>query len=248
MNNYATVLESYLIPAQEGEYLNELKDIAKSQIKEAGKEILPMFGVFGIMCAALGIYSKIKNYKDKKASQAKMKASDEYYERARKDAFNKLDTKYKFSAMTKNDYNKFIDNMYDEIIRDISKMLKPLNSKEILNKYKEKYISKYKKMASYSSNPHKYDDDIKDADKWFRPGLFKIVANDIPDYVCIIDGDQEINTFCHAVCEDVAEALELKYSEFCAAGLFGVGTGDGDEGCVYPEFVSSETMRKRYNM
>lgn len=241
---YSDILESYLIPAEEGAWLNELKDTAKSQIKEAGKEILPMFSAFAIMCAALGIYSKYKDYKDKKDRQAKTNASNEAHERAMKEAFTKIDSKYKFSSMTKNEYRAFTAKMDDQIEDDIRKLLKPLNSKDILNKIKEEYIKKLH---------HWYDDDSKtlreeiaEANKIFKPGLFKLVENG-GDYICIINGDQDVCSSCYGfgINDDVAEALELKYSDFVNAGLFGVGTGDGDEGCVYPEFVTYETMRKR---
>ena len=215
-------LERYLIPAEEGAFLNELKDIAKSQIKEAGKEILPMVGAFSLICAALGIYSKIKDHKERKDREAKTKASNEAHERAMKEAFAKLNAEYKLSSMTKEEYRKFVNKMDDQIENDIQKILKPLNTKEILTKLKANHIAKLQNW--YSDDPKTLEEEIKEANKIFKPGLFKLENGG--DYICIIDGDQDvcITCYCAGINDDVAEALELKYSNFVNAGLFGVGT------------------------
>ena len=175
----------------------------------------------------------------------KQKASDEAHERAMKAVFDKLDTKYKFSSMTKDQYYEFTNKMDDQIENDIRKLLKPLNSKEVLNEIKERYINKLQKW--YSADPKTLKEEIAEANRIFKPGLFKLVENG-GDYICIIDGDQDVRCSCYAagINNDIAEALELKYAEFANAGLFSVGIGDGDEGCVYPYFISYETMRKRY--
>ena len=228
-NNYAKTLESYLIPANEA-------------LSTETKDALVSIGVSAAIFAALGISQKLKDRKAKKDQLAKNKANNETREKALKEAFAKVDQKYKLSSMTKDEYKKFIAKMEDQLEIDVRKILKPLNSKELLNKLKEDYINDYKDY--YKDDPKKLESEIAYAEREFRPGLFKIYENAGQD-ICIVGSDQDISMTCMGVVSDVAEALELKYSDFVDAGLFSVGTGDGDEGCIYPEFVSYETMRKR---
>ena len=235
MQNYSDVLESYLIPAEEA-------------LSQETKESLASIGIMTVIVAALGISQKFKEHKQRKADKAAADRVNRESQIKLKEAFKKVDQKYNLSSMSKDEYSKFVNKKYDEIIKDIEKILRPLNNRKIIEEYKSTYIADLKKWAEEANDPHKYDDDIKEANFYFKPGLFRIEENCIPDYVCIIAGDQAINTHCGDVCDKVATALEVKYSEFCDAGLFGVGTGDGDEGSVYPEFVSYETMRKRCNM
>lgn len=222
-------LDKYLIPANEA-------------LSDKAKESLASIGIMTVICAALGISQKLKNRKKEKEEKAKNKAIQEKHEQALKEAFDKIDKIYKLSSMTKDEYRAFLKKMYAQVENDLRKILKPLNSKEVLDRLKEDYINDAK--SYYKDDPNKLKQEISYANNVFKPGLFKIYEN-AGDYICITGTDQDINVICSGVIADVAEALELKYSDFCDAGLFGVGTGDGDEGCVYPDFVSYETMRKR---
>ena len=228
-DNYAATLEAYLIPANEA-------------LDNNSKEKLAEIGIMAAIVAVLGISQKFKNRKLKKEQDAKNKVTSEAREKFMKEAFAKVDQKYKLSSMTEQEYKNFINKFLDQLEIDLKKILKPLNSKENINAVKDSYIKDLKNW--YKDNPKELENEIAYAEREFRPGLFKIVEN-CGQYICIIDGDQDINTACGSVVDEVAEALELKYSDFVDAGLFSIGTGDGDEGCIYPEFVSYETMRKR---
>ena len=227
--SYANTLDSYLIPAEEA-------------MSDDSKATLASMGIMAVIVAALGISQKFKQRKLEKESKSKSYAQQESREKFLKESFQKIDQKYKLSSMSKDEYKDFIIKMEDQIEIDVRKILRPLNSKEVLNKLKEDYIKGCKNW--FKDDPKYLESEIKNAENSFRPGLFKIVEN-AGEYIWIVGGDQSINTHCGGIVEDVAEALELKYSDFVNAGLFSVGTGDGDEGCIYPYFVSYETMRKR---
>lgn len=222
-------LDKYLIPANEA-------------LSDKAKESLASIGIMTVICAALGISQKLKNRKKEKEEKAKNKAIQEKHDQALKEAFDKIDKTYKLSSMSKDEYRAFLKKMYIQVENDLRKILKPLNSKEVLDRLKEDYINDVK--SYYKDDPNKLKQEISYANNTFKPGLFKIYDN-AGDYICITGTDQDINVICSGVIGGVADALELKYSDFCDAGLFSVGTGDGDEGSVYPDFVSYETMRKR---
>ena len=199
-SNYASTLESYLIPANEA-------------LDSKSKEKIAEIGIMAAIVAVLGISQKFKNRKLKKEQDAKNKANNEAKQKFMKEAFAKIDQKYNLSSMTEQEYKNFIYKFEDQLEIDLKKILKPLNSKENINAIKESYINDLKNWYKDNPNSNRLETEIAYAEKEIKPGLFKIVEN-CGQYICIIDGDQDINMACSSVVDEVAEALELKYSDF----------------------------------
>ena len=57
--------------------------------------------------------------------------------------------------------------------------------------------------------------------------LPKVHVKNCEDYWEIIDEDQDVSIACSIICETLADILEDKTE-------YTIGTGDGDEGCIYP--------------
>jgi unconventional prefoldin RPB5 interactor 1 len=95
----------------------------------------------------------------------------------------------------------------------------------------------------------------KKIDKWFADGYLEADGDDkeyynsnkVPkpevenggDYWVIINGSQYMRVVCHDICVKLAHNLEKITG-------YSIGTGDGDEGCIYPAELISDWMFYAY--
>jgi len=130
------------------------------------------------------------------------------------DSDEKKELREKFLSHTSRE--KLIQNMKNDI-------------KKMVNKAKmdKKFMDDLKKRVA--DKLPEYDEDSSN-NRWF-----KLVYHDWGDYVELVDADQIVTSILTKIfIQDVIQkALDIKYVEPIKLGIVKLGTGDGDEGCLY---------------
>lgn len=149
--------------------------------------------------------------------QAYKKIKEERKRKLVKEKENGEFKKKKEEYLSKNSHTK--DSIINAMQNDVKKMVnKAKTDKSILGKMKA--------------------DVEREAEKWeltTSEKKFSLTYIDYGDCIEIIDGMQEVHIILSWFIDDMATVLHEKYSDAITYGLVTVGTGDGDEGCIYIE-------------
>lgn len=178
-----------------------------------------------------GFFDKFKSLKNNKKS--------EKIDPEKKKKFEIANNKYKFSTMNKDQYENFINKIQKEAESYIKTAVNKAN-------HDIEYLKKVRSdFAEYNAlmNMETGDSGDNKTLKSIKPGYFKCRWNG--EYWEIIE-DQEVANCCDLHC-NIVEALNNKYSELSSAKIVWFSYGDGDEGCVYFDFASYESMKKKFN-
>jgi len=164
-------------------------------------------GVLFTGMVALMVSEIVKDYKQAKQKYLEMKGKSI-------DSDEKKELREKFLSHTSRE--KLIQNMKNDI-------------KKMVNKAKmdKKFMDDLKKRVA--DKLPEYDEDSSN-NRWF-----KLVYHDWGDYVELVDADQIVTSILTKIfIQDVIQkALDIKYVEPIKLGIVKLGTGDGDEGCLY---------------
>lgn len=219
-------LESLLIEGEE---------IAIEGLSEKTKGNLTIGAIGMAILAVIGL--NISDYKKDKIYKSQVKANNEI----KKKNLEIVNNKYNLSTMSENDYKQFISKIQKESESYIKKMVNKANhDSEYIKSVRNKFIERYKDPDT--GELESYD---KETLKYLKSGYFK-ADWDADGYWVIIE-DQDVATSGSYLHCDIAEALNAKYSELSTSKIIEFSFGDGDEGCVYFNYVSYETMKKKFS-
>ena len=223
MNSKA--LESFLIP----------EEIAIEGLSEKTKGNLTLSALGLMILATIGL--KISDYKKDKIYKSQVKSNNEM----KKKNLETVNSKYKLSTMTEDQYKQFINKIQKESESYVKQMVNKANhDSEYIKSVRNKFIERNKnpdtgELEGYDKETLKYIKSGYFTSNWNREGYWEIIE------------DQDVATSgCDLHC-DIAEALNTKYSELSAANIVWFSFGDGDEGCVYFGHISYENMKKKFN-
>ena len=133
------------------------------------------------------------------------------------------EAKEKYNVMTseeKDKFNKEFDKKRKELENLAKQELKKLMSDK---KFKEELLKDIEEAFDRKTLDPVYDKEYYNTGK-----LPKTHVKVEPDYWEIIDDSQDVRMACSRIVDRLAEILEEKTD-------YDIGTGDGDEGCIYPE-------------
>lgn len=214
------ILESFII---EGE---DLTSANEGIAHDLASVVIPgIILVGGSIAYTKYLEKKEDKMKAQKKSDTKKKDEEEKYA-----LIEELNDKYHFMAST-DAYNKFIDSILSDMEKDIKKMVSAANRD---SKRFQAIADELKSRWNYSDN------EIKALG--LGPNYYK--CRDEGDYWNIIE-DQDVACIddLHYV---ITDALEAKAMQDKRYKLITLSNGDGDEGCVYYDYYSYETMKKKY--
>lgn len=221
MNNIdSKVLESLLINEEDLIPANE----------GIGQDLASIFIPGIILVGGALAYNKYLEKKEDKMKAQKNAAAKKKYEEENYVFIKELNNRYHF--MVSNDaYNKFINSILSDMEKDIKKMVSVANRD---SKRFQVIADKLKSKWNYSDNEIKA----------LGLGANYYKCYDVDDYWVIIE-DQDV------ACVDdlhytITEALNAKAMQDKRYNLVSLSNGDGDEGCVYYNYFSYETMKKKY--
>ena len=178
-----------------------------------------------------GFFDKFKSLKNNK--------KPEKIDPEKKKKLEIANNKYKLSTMTEDQYKQFISKVQKEANSFVKQMVSKANHDRgyIIN-LRNEFIKEYK-----DKDTGKLDEDSKELLSYIKPGYF--MSNWDNDHWEIIE-DQLIALICDLHTE-IVESLNSKYPELSDAKIAWFSYGEGDEGCVYFDFASYESMKKKFN-
>ena len=178
-----------------------------------------------------GFFDKFKSLKNNK--------KPEKIDPEKKKKLEIANNKYKLSTMTEDQYENFINKIQKEAESYIKTAVNKANHDiEYLKKVRNDFVE-YNSLINMETGD---SEDIKTL-KSIKPGYFKCHWDG--EYWEIIE-DQEVANCCDLHC-NIVEALNTKYSELSSAKIVWFSYGEGDEGRVYFDFASYESMKKKFN-
>lgn len=200
-----------------GTYLQEAYN--KKNVNEAGS----------LLNAPKMIKDFIKKYKEKKAQKRKEKEEEEKIKKQNKELHDKyVKDKAEFESLTSEEKQK-LKKLWNQKEKEFEKLAKTELKKLMSNsEYKAKVRKEIDKGFEKGLLDPEYDKAFYNTNK-----LPKTVVENGGDYWVIVDESQEIRIACNCIVEDLAEILSN------ITGYY-IGTGDGDEGCIYPEELMDE--------
>ena len=205
--------------------LGDDQQIAEEALSENTKTTLAGIGILALIGAGIGISIKdAKREREWKAKQAKDQRQKEEEKRRADELRPKVIEKWKSKYGS-----NWVKALNDSLDKDIEKAAKACNNKKVLDSVKARINDMYSDDPEYA----------KELLAQVKSGIFGY--DDCGDYIQVVNGDQDLCIACCGVVEDIAKAVEIKYAAEIACGLIGgVGTGDGDEGCVYPSYATNK--------
>jgi uncharacterized membrane-anchored protein YhcB (DUF1043 family) len=124
-------------------------------------------------------------------------------------------------------YNYSKEKLVSLVISDIKKMLSKINQEA---KIKDSKIS-LKIQESIKSFKENYPE--KHYSEKYKLSMDMSDMGDDSGYIYIIEADQVLTNELSWILQDIADALKIKYKDEIATKFLHIGTGDGDEGCIY---------------
>ena len=182
--------------------------------------------IFIIIILPLAIMKVITDKKDKKREQEEQARKYEENKKKKEEGYKKfLEDKSNIANTIDQSIYSRVDFKDDE---DVEKIVRWLNSCVIPKLVTPQYKQSMK------------DEIIEYFELLKQEGVNNLKVNiptvkaeaEYDDIIRLLDEDQEINTACHFVCDDIADILYKAFD-----GEYSVGTGDGDEGCIYIHYV-----------
>jgi hypothetical protein len=137
---------------------------------------------------------------------------------------------------------KIIDNMsseeksefkklFDKTVSDLVKMVKVEGNALLKDpKFRKHVRGLLDKAYKEDVLNTKYDKEYYNNDK-----IPKIDAKDIGGGISVINEDQIVNCVCGVIVDKVAKIIQKKTG-------FAIDTGDGDEGCIYPDVMQNKAI------
>ena len=178
-----------------------------------------------------GFFDKFKSLKNNK--------KPEKIDPEKKKKLEIANNKYKFSTMNKDQYENFINKIQKEAESYIKTAVNKANHDiEYLKKVRNDF-AEYNALMNMETGDSVDNKTLKS----IKPGYFKCRWNG--EYWEIIE-DQEVANCCD-LHSNIVEALNNKYSELSSAKIVWFSYGEGDEGCVYFDFIQYENMKKKFN-
>ena len=144
MQKYVEVLESYLIPAEEG--------LTTSEKVGVGAVFAAFLASFGIPIA--------KYYKQKAEKEKLLKMEAEKRKTELQRYIVEADKKYNFSKMSSQQYESFCVKMTKIFTNDVKSALSKALSNSILDKMKEDYLNKNEDRFKDPKSAREYIDDV----------------------------------------------------------------------------------------
>ena len=161
---------------------------------------------------AVHMLKKEKEENERKQLDTQEKTNKERYE-------NNVIRKYITSKSKEEITIKNKDDLRKAILSDVRKIVALCNKSPDV---KKKFEESFKK--------HFTEDELKDKDTFDFNGLHVV---DDWDYTEIIDGNQEVRMALSWFIDDLVDVLKEKWSEALRDYKVTIGSGDGDEGCIY---------------
>lgn len=151
------------------------------------------------------------------------------FKRKNKKSVNKAHNLKTANKTNNNDYSKLskeeqekVKEAYDKAITDFEKLAKS----ELSKLMKEKSFKEQLKKDIEYCNKHGWFDSEEEYKEYLNY-IPPVKVDNYGDYWIIIDDDQDQCIMYSRICTELAKRLEKLTG-------YGIGTGDGDEGCIYP--------------
>jgi len=174
-----------------------------------------------------GAIKEIKNYREKKRKEKEERKKKDLeslkkkqeQERRSKEYNEALEEFKKLSPKNKEIVKKLKIEEREEFIKvvksELDKLMKDKNFKKSID---EELMRDYKR--GFFMNEEEF--------KEYYGYLPTVHVEDNGDYIEIIDSDQDGCIIYSSICQALADKVKEKTGVWC-------GTGDGDEGCIYPD-------------